>query len=200
MTPRTVVDVSRLPTYSFGHRSPMWWGAVAYILIEAMAFAVAIAAYFYLRQEAQEWPPGLGPPALLYGTLNTVVLIVSIWPNQWAKRAAEREDLRGVRISMVLCLLAAILFLVLRIFEFRTLNCSWDSNAYGSLVWLILGLHTTHLLTEAIDTGVLTALVFAEPVEGKSFSDVNDSALYWYFVVLIWLPLYFIIYWAPRLH
>jgi cytochrome c oxidase subunit III len=24
--------------------------------------------------------------------------------------------------------------------------------------------------------------------------------VYWYFVVLTWLPLYFIIYWAPRIH
>jgi len=47
------------------------------------------------------------------------------------------------------------------------------------------------------DTGVLTALVFADPVEGKSYSDVNDSALYWYFVVLIWIPFYFIVYVMP---
>jgi cytochrome c oxidase subunit I+III len=57
-----------------------------------------------------------------------------------------------------------------------------------------------HLLTEAVDTAVLTALVFADPVAGRSYSDVNDSAVYWYFVVLAWLPLYFIIYWAPRIH
>ena len=200
MTPRPVIDVSRLPTYSFGHRSPMWWGAVGYMLIEAMAFAVVIACYFYLRQAAPQWPLGVGPPALIWGTLNTAILIISLWPNQWAKKAAEREDLRGVRISMVVCVLAAVAFLIVRIFEFRTLNCNWDTNAYGSLVWLILGLHTTHLLTEAIDTGVLTALVFADPVEGKSFSDVNDSAVYWYFIVLAWLPLYFIIYWVPRFH
>ena len=111
-----------------------------------------------------------------------------------------REDRRSVRIAMVLCLVAAVAFLSLRIFEFRSLNCSWDSNAYGSLVWLILGLHTVHLLTEAVDTAVLTALVFADPVAGRSYSDVNDSAVYWYFVVLAWLPLYFIIYWAPRIH
>jgi len=200
MMPRTVIDVSRLPTYTFGHRSPVWWGAVAYMLIEGMAFAIAVACYFYLRQQAAQWPLGVEPPGLLWGTLNTIVLVASIWPNQWAKTAATREDRRSVRIAMVLCLVAAVAFLSLRIFEFRSLNCSWDSNAYGSLVWFILGLHTLHLLTEAVDTAVLTALVFADPVEGKSYSDVNDSAVYWYFVVLTWLPLYFVIYWAPRVH
>ena len=32
----------------------------------------------------------------------------------------------------------------------------WDDNAYGSILWLILGLHTTHLITDFADTVVLT--------------------------------------------
>jgi heme/copper-type cytochrome/quinol oxidase subunit 3 len=28
---------------------------------------------------------------------------------------------------------------------------------------------------------------------------VSESAFYWYFVVLVWLPLYVVIYWVPRL-
>jgi cytochrome c oxidase subunit I+III len=27
---------------------------------------------------------------------------------------------------------------------------------------------------------------------------VEGNALYWYFVVGIWVPLYFVLYWAPR--
>jgi heme/copper-type cytochrome/quinol oxidase subunit 3 len=34
----------------------------------------------------------------------------------------------------------------------HALNVSWDANAYGSVVWLLLGLHTTHLITDTIDT------------------------------------------------
>jgi heme/copper-type cytochrome/quinol oxidase subunit 3 len=200
MKPRPVIDVSQLPTFTFGHRSIVWWGAIGYMVIEAAAFAVVVACYFYLRQQAPQWPLGVSPPAVLFGTINTVVLLVSLLPNHWTKKAAERLELRKVRIGMVICLLFGIAFSVLRIFEFRSLNCSWDTNAYGSVLWLILGLHTLHLLTETIDTAVLTALVFTNPVEGKSYSDVNDSAVYWYFVVLTWLPLYFVIYWSPRLH
>jgi heme/copper-type cytochrome/quinol oxidase subunit 3 len=200
MKPRPVIDVSQLPTFTFGHRSIVWWGAIGYMVIEAAAFAVVVACYFYLRQQAPQWPLGVSPPAVLFGTINTVVLLVSLLPNHWTKKAAERLELRKVRIGMVICLLFGIAFSVLRIFEFRSLNCSWDTNAYGSVLWLILGLHTLHLLTETIDTAVLTALVFTNPVEGKSYSDVNDSAVYWYFVVLTWLPLYFVIYWLPRLH
>jgi heme/copper-type cytochrome/quinol oxidase subunit 3 len=199
MTTRPVIDVSQLPTYTFGHRSPVWWGAVGFMLIEGIAFVMAIAIYLYLLQANRQWPIGVGPPPLLWGTLNTAVLLASAIPNQWTLRAARREDLRRTRIGMIICLAFAVVYLVLRAFEFRNLNCSWDTNAYGSIVWFIMGLHTTHLVTDAGDTVVLLALLFRQPVKGKSYSDVNDNSVYWYFVVAAWLPLYFVVYWVPRL-
>jgi heme/copper-type cytochrome/quinol oxidase subunit 3 len=33
----------------------------------------------------------------------------------------------------------------------------------------------------------------------RRFSDVNDNAVYWDFVVVSWLPIYGLIYWFPRL-
>ena len=86
-----------------------------------------------------------------------------------------------------------------RIFEFATVNCLWNTNAYGSIVWFLLGMHTIHISTDVVDTGVLTALMFTGPIEEKRFVDVSENAMYWYFVVLVWLPVYGVIYWAPRL-
>ena len=63
----------------------------------------------------------------------------------------------------------------------------------------LLGLHTAHLLTDVADTLVLTALMFTRHAHGKRFSDVGDNAFYWDFVVISWLPIYLLIYWAPRL-
>ena len=75
----------------------------------------------------------------------------------------------------------------------------WDRDAYGSIVWLLLGLHTTHIVTDFLDSAVLTVLMFIGPIEEKRFVDVEENAVYWYFVVLAWLPIYGVIYWAPRL-
>jgi heme/copper-type cytochrome/quinol oxidase subunit 3 len=46
---------------------------------------------------------------------------------------------------------------------------------------------------------VLAVLMFSGPVEEHRFVDVEENAVYWYFVVLTWLPIYGVIYWAPRL-
>jgi len=192
------LDVSELPTFGFGHRSLMWWGTFGLMLIEGMIFALTIAAYFYLRSHSVTWPMNAAPPELLWGTVNTAVLLASMLPNHLAKQAAEKLDLKKVRIWMVVCLLFSLVFLGIRVLEFTSLNTRWDSQAYGSVVWMLMALHTTHLVTDAYDSAVLTVLMFTGPLEGKRYVDVSENAMYWYFVVLSWLPIYAVVYWAPR--
>ena len=198
MTARPALDVSRLPAYAFGPRGLLWWGTIGIVAIEGMMFAIFIVTYFYLRIYVPKWPPNLPPPDLLYGTLNTLILLVSAVPNQWVKHAAERKDLHSVRLGLLICLAFAAAFLAVRAFEFMALHCSWDTNAYGSAVWTLLGFHTFHLVTDALDTAVLTALLFTRRLTGRSFVDVDENAVYWYFVVGVWLPVYAVIYIAPR--
>lgn len=192
------LDVADLPSLGFGHRSLMWWGTLGLMAIEGTVFALAMAAYFYLRSQTDLWPPVDAPPALLWGTLNTAILLASLWPNRWTKHAAERFDLKRVRIGMVVCMLFTVGFLAVRVLEFRHLNTHWQSSAYGSVVWLLLALHTVHLVTDAWDSAVLTVLMHTGPLEGKRFVDVSENALYWYFVVFSWLPIYAVLYGVPR--
>jgi heme/copper-type cytochrome/quinol oxidase subunit 3 len=200
MTETRVVDVSGLPPGAFGHRSLMWWGTAGLMLIEGTAFALAIGAYFYLQSRTSDWPPdGVFPPDLFWGSLNTAVLLASGIPNELARRAADRVDLRGVRRWMVVCLLFAAMFNGIRVLEFARLNVGWAHDAYGSVTWLLLGLHTTHIVTDFLDSAVLTVLMFTGPIEEKRYVDVSENAAYWYFVMCSWLPIYGVIYWAPRL-
>ena len=197
--PRTL-DVGSLAPGAFGSRSLMWWGTMGIVLIEGTMFVLAIASYFYFRTRMAVWPPnGVAPPDLLWGSVNTVVLLASLIPNELAKRAGEHVNLRGVRLWMVVCLAFGIGFNAIRVYEFQHLNVRWDHDAYGSIVWLLLGLHTTHIITDFLETAVLAALMFIGPIEEKRFIDVEENAAYWYFVVLAWLPIYWVIYWAPRL-
>jgi len=200
MRHRVVADVSHLPTYDFGPGSPMWWGTAAFIALEATGFALAIGSYFYLAYLAPGWPISAPPPHLLPGTIVLVLLLASVVPNHMAERWAKQEDLFKVRIGLVVMSVAGILPLVVRAFEFPGLQLSWDENAYGSILWFLLGLHTTHLLTDVGDTIVLTVLMFTRHANsGKRFSDVADNAFYWDFVVISWVVLYLVIYWFPRL-
>lgn len=198
---RATIDVSPLPDYAFGSRSIMWWATVLIIAIEATVFIVAIGSYFYLQGSEAEWPPPDTPlPDLFWATVNVVVLLVSLIPNQFVKTAAEKLDVKKVRLWLPICDLFAIAFVVFRALEFKHLNVYWDSNAYGSITWTLLGFHTFHLVTDLIDSIVLTVLIFTHHgEEPKRLVDVAENGFYWYFVVLSWVPIYAVLYWAPRL-
>ena len=198
LAPGGVLDVRELPSFGFSHRSLMWWGTAGLMLIESTAFALAVVMYFYLRSIANRWPMSTPPPELLWGTLNTVLFLVSAWPNQLAKRAGERLDREGVKLWLTVMVALTLLILVVRGLELTALNVRWDSDAYGSIVWMLIMLHTVHLVTDAWDTGVLDVLFFTGPLEGKRYVDVSENALYWDFVVLSWLPIYAVLYLAPR--
>jgi cytochrome c oxidase subunit III len=192
------LDVAELPSFGFSHRSLMWWGTAGVIAIEGTAFALALMIYFYLRSHSNTWPMASFPPDLGWGTVSTLILLASLAPNQWTKNAAEQLDLRKTRLGLWASLAFGLAFLVSRAFELTALNVRWDDNAYGSAVWLLMGLHTAHLLTDVLDSVVLAALLYARPAEGKRFVDVSENSVYWYFVVLAWLPIYATVYLVPR--
>jgi heme/copper-type cytochrome/quinol oxidase subunit 3 len=201
LSARNVIDVSELPDYGFGSRSIMWWATVSTIAIESTVFVMTIASYFYLQGTESSWPPADTPlPGLKWGTVNVFVLLLSLIPNQLAKNAAEKMDLGKVRLWMIVADLFAVVFCVVRVFEFKHLNVNWDSNAYGSVTWTLLGFHSFHLVTDLADSVVLTVLMFTRHgKEPTRFVDEAENAFYWYFVVLSWLPIYGVLYWAPRL-
>jgi cytochrome c oxidase subunit 3 len=199
MTEPQTIDVSHLPTYAFGHRALTWWATWSMIFMEGTMLVVLIVSYFFLRTTVPTWPPGTTQqPYLLWGTLNTVIILVSFAPNHLAKKAAESLDLRGVRIWMIVTLVFGLAFALVRILEFKSLNCHWTQNAYGSIVWLNMGFHTAHVLTDMVDTVVLIVLMFTGPIEGRRFVDVSENSIYWNFVIVIWLFIYVVILLAPR--
>lgn len=196
--PRRTLNVAALKDHAFGHHGLIWWGTVGFMVIEGSMFLMGLVAYYFLRMRVPEWPPSLPNPDATLGTINTVLLLASVVPNHLVKSGAESFNLKRVQILLPVCLAFGAAFLVVRAFEFASLGSTWDSNAYGSIVWFIMGLHTTHLLTDVLDSGVLAALMFTAHVEPKRFVDVSENALYWDFVVLSWIPIYLTVYFAPR--
>ena len=194
-------DLAALPTHKFGTSSLTWWGIIGFMVIEGAAFGVVIAAYFFLMGQGQGWPPAAGrPPTLLAGTLFTVLILLSEIPNTRIKKAARAHDIDTVRKLLPLMIGVGVVLLAIRGFEFNSLNVKWTDNAYGSVIWALLLLHTTHILTDWYDTVVLAALVHT-PLgdEGRRFEDVDENSMYWRYVWLLWIPIYLMIYWVPRL-
>jgi heme/copper-type cytochrome/quinol oxidase subunit 3 len=196
---RPVQDVSELPLYSYGHHMTTWWGTLAFVALEGTGFVLAVGVYLYLVVVNPQWPLDAEPPGLQWSSLLTVVLLASIIPNVMVSRVAKKERKGPVLVLLVVMSLVGVVAVGIRALEFTTLNVRWDDNAYGSILWSLLGLHTTHIATDVGDTIVLTILMFTRHGQGKRFSNVEDNAFYWNFVVIAWVPIYALLYWLPRI-
>ena len=207
MSKRAVINVSKLPHHGFDTYDPVWWGNNGLLAIETSMFAILIGTYFYLRQNFPLWPPPIAQltaplrplPELTYGVANTILLVVSCIPMVIADRAARREDRDTTRTALAICLVCGLAAMVLRGFEFSAVQFFWDSNAYGSVVWFMLGMHALHLLVLTSETLLLLIWILRREFDMKHRVDVVTVAVYWYWVVGVWLILFAIIYFTPRL-
>ena len=115
-----------------------------------------------------------------------------------ASRAARRHSARGVATWFGMGALVTVAALVLRWFEFRVVHAPFDSTFYGSTVWVLLGMHASHLLASLIEDVLLGIVMLIGPLDEAHFVDAESNSFYWYFIVAWWIPIYATIYLAPR--
>jgi heme/copper-type cytochrome/quinol oxidase subunit 3 len=196
---RPVLDVRTLSPYSYRTDGALWWGMMGMIVIETAVFAMLVASYFYLKSQHTHWPlGGFDPPKLLLPTINTGVLIASSIVMHWADAGVEQDDQRRLRVGMIVAALLAGLFLVLKYVEYSAVPYRWDSNAYGSMVWTIIGFHSAHVMVLLAKTIVVATLAMRGFFDSRRRMGVIINGMYWHFVVAVWIPLYVVLYWSPR--
>ena len=199
-TTRNVLDVSGLESYQFGPKATSWWATVGFMVIEGMTLAICAAAYLYLTRRFQSWPPlRTPPPDLIIPTISLLALLGSLAIARWISRSARAYDLPALRKALTTSTMVGVVLLTLRALEISSLNTRWDNDAYGSIVWITIGFHSTLLLVDFLESLFIMLIFWIGPVEKKHFSDADDDAFYWYFMVAGWVPLYFLLYIYPRI-
>ena len=61
-------------------------------------------------------------------------------------------------------------------------------------------MHTFHTFAATGETLLLLIYILFNPVTKSRRLDVRCGAVYWYFLVITWLPFYFLIYVQPWMH
>jgi cytochrome c oxidase subunit I+III len=194
------LEVGHLPTEAFGSRAPLWWGIAGLVAIESTVFALLFVSYFYLRDRVPpaDWPPTPVPqlPRVL-AAVATALLALSALPMVYASYGARRGSLRAMRLGLLGGALACAGYAVLRYWELTLVPFRWDTHAYGSLFFMLTGLHFMHALTSVGENALMLAALWRGPVEEKHLVDVAASSLYWWFVVLSGVLIYALQYLDP---
>jgi cytochrome c oxidase subunit I+III len=197
--PRRVLDVSALPSVVFSHRSIAWWGTAGFMVIEGFTLLLMVSSYFYLRLNEYTWPPeGTPDPDLLLPTINTLLLLAIMVPMWAVNRAAKRFDRAAVGRWLLVATLMTVPAVVLRWYDLQALNARWDMNAYASAAWGVVILHSTLLVVDLFETGAFAVLFLMGHAHNKHYPDASGAAEYQFLLSLVWVPLYLIVYWGPR--
>jgi cytochrome c oxidase subunit 3 len=156
------------------------------------------------------------------GALNTVVLLTSSLSAAWSVRCAQLGDRRGLQRTLVLTLLLAGMFLVVKYVEYshklhnaitwgagihpsaeilaslppaaRALPVPPDLGTFFSIYYVMTGLHGIHVL---VGMGLYLWLL-RRASRGdfgpRYYVPVDSVALYWHLVDMIWIFLFPLFY------
>ena len=154
----------------------------------AMLFAALFFAYAVMRAQAPAWPPA-GQAPLPRGALaaNTVALLAASLALRGALAAARRDDGARARGRAWGALALGAAFLAAQIAVWRSLVLAGSgpaSGIYGSVFFAISGFHALHV------AGGVAALAFAVG-RGATPRRLGACALYWDFVLAVWLVFFF---------
>jgi heme/copper-type cytochrome/quinol oxidase subunit 3 len=181
-------------------RGTAWWGMMSLIATEAMIFAGLLGSYFFTRAAAKEWPlGGIEAPKLDRISIFTVVLLASSLPIIWGE-AGIRKGRRGqLRAGLWLSFVLGAAFLINQGLEYRELHFGLRDNAYGSLFYVITGLHGLHVLVGLLMNLVVQTKATLGRVTKDRHITVTVFGMYWHFVDVVWIFVFSSLYISPHL-
>lgn len=175
----------RLPHQLTGLTSPIIWGVILLVAIEATLLALFVVSYVYLWLGSPQWPPpGVGAPDLLSPTVGQLLLLVSPLPAWLGLRALMRGRRGPLLVGLPLGLLLAGGYLVLKTGEYARRAFGWDAHAYGSLDWTMSGYAALHVVVLLLAGGFVWLLALRGHFHTGRYTGVQALLIYWLFVAL----------------
>jgi heme/copper-type cytochrome/quinol oxidase subunit 3 len=171
--------------------STAWWGMVSLITTEGMIFAILLAAYFFLRASAKEWPPaGVELPDLKLSVPFSFVLWGSSLPIFWAEAAIRKGKVAALRTGLWISFVMGAAFLAYTVKDFEDLHFGWKDHAYGSIFYVVVGLHGLHVLIGLLMNLVVQAKASQGKFSAERHQTVEVFSLYWHFVDVVWVAVF----------
>jgi cytochrome c oxidase subunit III len=174
-----------------------WWGTIMGLIAVGMILAATMFAYAYLMARAEGWPPaGVERPGLLWPTVATGVLLVSLVPATIASLAGKHGRGGAMQTGALATALLGVVHLVIQGLTYRDLPMDPTEGAYGSLFVLNLAVHHLILLAAIVGFLMLAVQIWGEPGERQK-GGARGLGLWWQVTTVYWLGVYGLLYLSP---
>ncbi|HTJ02444.1 MAG TPA: cytochrome c oxidase subunit 3 [Methylovirgula sp.] len=193
------LNVRSLPVGTAGRRGVGYWGLLTFLASEAALFGYLIFSYAYIGVQLD---PSLAAAARLSFTFAvpmTIVVIISSIVLSWGERAIQRGRTHTLAVALIIALILSISFVVLELFEWKSLPFTLTSSALSSAYFLTTGMHLAHFIA-----GIIALLFFIPWVMLGYFDAARNTHVlviidYWHFVHAVWGVIFIAIYCVPYL-
>jgi heme/copper-type cytochrome/quinol oxidase subunit 3 len=174
-------------------------GIWLFLASEVMLFGGLFSGYVLLRTGAESWPRGPERLNVVLATVNTALLVAS-GVTMGRSRAALRagNEARGRRFLLA-TLASACGFVAIKLLEYREHVAAGElpsRDNFFAVYYTLTGLHVAHVLGGIVVMAYLAGPGFrmAQSRPERYAHRVDTTAIYWYFVDLVWLVLFTSLY------
>lgn len=170
-------------------------GMMIFLASDLMLFAGFFAANFLLRARTEVWPPEGVELDLRWSTVFTVVLVASSGAFVVGMRRFRRTGDPGtLRRWTLLTMAMGLAFLLNQLREYAALDFSVSSSAYGSVYWMLTGLHAAHVVVGLLLLSVIIIRSLYPTFDERDAPAEETIGYFWHFVDGVWVAVYLTIF------
>lgn len=183
----TVLSEKRIIREKVG--KPLIWVAMISML---MVFAGLTSAYV-VRKDAGNWLE-FQLPRLFY--VSTAIIIISSVTMNWVLSSAKKNDMKNMKLAATITLLLGIAFIVCQfkawgvLVEQKVFFAGTYSNAAGSFLYILTGLHLLHLAGGILALSVVWVKSLRERYSAENLYGIRICAIFWHFLDALWIYLF----------
>ncbi|HVA97974.1 MAG TPA: cytochrome c oxidase subunit 3 [Bacteroidia bacterium] len=170
----------------------LWLGIVSMIMLFA-----GLTSGYLVREMSGSWLH-FELPALFW--LSTAIIITSSATMNWAVMSAKQNDLKKLKLAITITLLLGIGFTFSQFAAWHVLISNnifftgVKSNASGSFLYVLTGLHLLHLFGGLICLSVVLTKSFLGRYSAENMLGLKLCAIYWHFLDALWIYLFLFLY------
>lgn len=162
-----------------------------------MIFASLTSAYI-VRQKKGDWMQ-FDLPQMFY--ISTAIIIISSLSMNWTLMAAKKNDFKSMKLGALITLILGLAFVVTQfqgwsaLVDQKVFFAGKYSNASGSFLYVLTGLHLLHLVGGIFALLVVWIKSTQEKYNSENLLGVRLCAIFWHFLDLLWIFLFvFLLY------
>lgn len=177
--------------------SKTFLGFWTYIMTDCVLFATLFATYAVLHTNTYGGPSGKDLFSLPFVLTETLILLASSFACGIAIIAAYKNQKVTTLTWLVITAILGLAFLTMEISEFSHLvkdGHSWQTSAFLSSFFTLVGTHGLHILSGLIWAAVLIFQIVKKGLNRNVVRRLALFSLFWHFLDVVWIFIFTVVY------